>query len=150
MSFFSVPSELKLYAELWRHLVDDCRRRLLKTCSLHAVKLALSLVCLGFGNIWGVLGLNQPFLLGSVQKPSLFLFLTLCKSTTVVANVSFMIGSSSESGRRHSPGVTSSLLTQLIFFSLLHLVTLSLLPTNCPQHPPEQSRTLLITFLYSL
>lgn len=53
---------------------------------LRTVKLALSLVYLGIKNIWGVLWLNQSFLLGSMHEPSLFLFLSLCKSTTVVAN----------------------------------------------------------------
>lgn len=141
---------------------------------LHTVKLTLSLVYLGIKNIWGVFWLNQPFPLGPMHEPSLFLFLTLCKSTTVVANkwldvlpnffffFSFLIGSCSEQGRRCSPGVISSLLIRFIIWSLFlssstwplsfhsfhwspsHSLSYQLIVLNTHQHNP------LITFLYSL
>lgn len=126
---------------------------------LHTVKLALSLVYLGIKNIWGMLWLNQSFLFGSMHEPSLFLFLTLCKSTTVVAHICldvlptfplFWLEAALEGADATWPSNTLHHLKPLSF--LLHLVTLSLSlwPTNHPQHPPEQSCTPLITFLDSL
>lgn len=109
---------------------------------LHTVKLALSLVYLGIKNIWGVLWLKQSFLLGSMHEPSLFLFLVLCKCTTVAAmncldvlRSFFSVRSCSE---WDSPGVIFSLLIRFIIFSLFlststWSLTLSFLPTNSPQ-----------------
>lgn len=73
-----------------------------------------------------------------MHEPSLFLFLVLCKCTTVAAMMSYVLFSVRSCSEWDSPGVIFSLLIRFIIFSLFlstsaWSLTLSFLPTNSPQ-----------------